>query len=459
MEKTMAAGEQVENRRVELAVLAFAATWPERFYEITELRDEHFLHPGVRKAMAIMRAAYTKSGVAAIQAMPVVVARLREHGITETDAMAILTEAMDYLPKAPEAIEGLRTVLVDSATRRAVRTLGERLPALADKVGIGSDELIAEAAKTLSEAVGKGQMLRVASMNEVMEEEVRRMERIAAGEVHEPGMGTGLMALDALMNFRRGRLTIIGARAGVGKSALLSQLIYSWVVEHGRPGVVFTLEMLKDEYAQRCLCQRAGVNIQHAINNTLSPSEMAAYRAALQEWTRHGTDWQVDDGGGITVHRLIATVRRLYHERAISWVAIDYLQLMDHGDGGKSNDTRATAVGRTSSALKALALDLKIPIIALAQLNRDLEQRTNKRPRLSDLRESGSLEQDADDVLFVYRESEHAAPDERAQFEGQPYEPAELIVAKQRNGPKGTAKVAFYRSCARFADWPEIDLS
>lgn len=257
-----------------------------------------------------------------------------------------------------------------------------------------------------------------------------------------PAVGTGLVDLDrALGGLEPGQLVIVGARPGVGKSAFAMGLALHVALGEGSPVAFFSLEMTAPEMMQRALASVACVPIQQMRSGRLTAEQFAAVTRA--SGAMHRAPLHFDDTAGLRPGELRTRCRRLKRKLGyLGLIVVDYLQLM-RSDRDRRNDNRVRELAEISGALKIVAKEIGAPVIALSQLNRALEERQNRRPMLSDLRESGSLEQDADVVLMLYREELH---NEASLNRGV----AELIVAKQRNGPTGTVRAAFLGELARF---------
>ena len=257
------------------------------------------------------------------------------------------------------------------------------------------------------------------------------------------GTPAGFRDLDRLTSgFQPGNLIIVAARPSMGKSALALCMASNVAVRHEIPVALFTLEMSKAEVTQRLMCAEGKVESQRLRTGKLAVDDWPRLTAACDKLAK--APIFVDDTGSITMMEIRSKLRRLkMKEPKLGLVIVDYLQLMT---SGTSAENRVQEVSQISRALKVLARDLEVPIIALSQLSRAVEQRHDKRPILSDLRESGSIEQDADLVMFVYRD-EYYNPEE-TESAGV----AELLLAKHRNGATGVEKLAFQKRYAKFAD-------
>jgi replicative DNA helicase len=259
------------------------------------------------------------------------------------------------------------------------------------------------------------------------------------------GVPTGFSGLDALTNgFHPGQMIIVAARPAMGKSTLALDFARAAAIGTDLPSILFSLEMGKSEIAMRLLSAEASVPLQMMRKGTVDSRDwttIAATRGRINDAPLY-----IDDSPNMTLVEIRAKCRRLKQRVGLKMVVIDYLQLMT---SGKRVESRQQEVSEFSRALKLLAKELQVPVIALSQLNRGPEQRADKMPALSDLRESGSIEQDADMVILLHRESAYERDSPRA---GE----ADLIVAKHRNGPTRTITVAFHGHFSRFADMVQV---
>ena len=278
------------------------------------------------------------------------------------------------------------------------------------------------------------------SLSVLMERTLDEIESLSQHGVMA-GVPTGFVELDELTNgLHAGQMIIIAARPGMGKSTLGLDLARAASIKNQLPSVFFSLEMGKSEIVQRLISAEAGVPLNHIRKGQMGDDDWQ--RIARKTGEVSSAPLYIDDSPNLTMMEIRAKARRLKQRNDLKLIVVDYLQLMT---SGKKVESRQQEVSEFSRQMKLLAKELEVPVIALSQLNRGPEQRTDKRPMLSDLRESGSLEQDADMVILVHRPDAFEADDPRA---GE----ADLIIAKHRNGPTATVAVAHQLHYSRFAD-------
>jgi replicative DNA helicase len=259
---------------------------------------------------------------------------------------------------------------------------------------------------------------------------------------HITGLPTGYHELDDLLcGLQKSEMIIIAGRPSMGKTSFALNIAEHIGADHGKPVVIFSLEMSKQQLVERFLCSRGRVDLQRVRKGTISTNEYEKLRDACSELFNQPIF--IDDTPGLTPLMIRAKCRRLKSQYDIQCVLIDYLQLMTLG--GKA-ESRQQEVSTMSRYLKALARELDIPVVVLSQLNRSPEGREGHRPRMSDLRESGSIEQDADVVMLLHREDYYR----RGEEDWEDKNTAEIIVAKQRNGPTGSVKLYFESEFTRF---------
>ena len=272
---------------------------------------------------------------------------------------------------------------------------------------------------------------------------VEEIEAASSRDGTMVGVPTGFQGLDDLTNgLHPGQLIVLAARPAIGKSTLGLDIARAAAIKHQLPSIIFSLEMGRSEIAMRLLSAEASIPLHHMRKGTVNPQDwntLASVRGRINDAPLY-----IDDSPNMTLVEIRAKCRRLKQRAGLKLVVIDYLQLMT---SGKRVESRQQEVSEFSRALKLLAKELDVPVIAISQLNRGPEQRVDKKPMLSDLRESGSIEQDADMVILLHREDAYDQGSPRA---GE----ADFIVAKHRNGRTDTITVGFHGHFSRFADLP-----
>lgn len=313
---------------------------------------------------------------------------------------------------------------------------------------ISSDELVSITQKNSSEVLGYaiGKQDTAKSYGELMPGYLARMEERARNTSGVTGLKTGFNELDQITaGLQRSDLIIVAARPSMGKTTFAMNLMEN-ICLNGKRALVFSMEMPKEDLLDRTFASIGGINQTNLKRGNLTPLEQASFVRAEQVIS--GMDIIIDDEAGLTLSKLRARAIKHHRESPLSAIMIDYLQLMP-GEGKETNRTQI--ISDISRGLKLLAKELGIPVIALSQLNRSLEQRQDKRPINSDLRESGAIEQDADIIMFVYRDEVYN-PDSLDKGIG------EIIIGKHRNGSLGTIKLKFEGAMSRFKNLnPSVD--
>ena len=259
------------------------------------------------------------------------------------------------------------------------------------------------------------------------------------------GVPTGFTDLDHLTGgLQKSDLIILAARPAIGKTSLALTMAHNTAIKHQRSVAIFSLEMSKEQLVQRLLSMDAAIDQQRLRTGWIEDDEWE--RIVYAMGTLSEANIWIDDTAGISTVEMRSKARRLHAERNIDLIIVDYLQLMQSMSGsGKRNENRVQEISEISRNLKSLARELNVPVLALAQLSRAVESRQSKVPQLSDLRESGSIEQDSDLVLFIYRDDVYNQESERKNI-------ADIIVAKHRNGPVGEVSLYFQANQTRFRD-------
>ncbi|MBQ9578841.1 MAG: replicative DNA helicase, partial [Ottowia sp.] len=270
-----------------------------------------------------------------------------------------------------------------------------------------------------------------------------RVEERSVNPSDITGVATGFVDLDRMTSgFQSGELIVLAARPSMGKTALAINIAEHVAINVAMPVAVFSMEMSADQLAIRIVGALAGLNQRNLSTGQLRDEDWPRLTDAVERL--RAAKLFIDETGNLTPSELRASARRLARQQGgLGLIVVDYLQLM-HSSGGGSDENRATELGEISRALKGLAKELQCPVLAISQLNRSVESRTDKRPLMSDLRESGAIEQDADLIMFIYRDDYYNKEKSR--------EPgvAEIIISKQRNGPTGTVKLTYDAPTTRF---------
>ncbi|WP_407657034.1 replicative DNA helicase [Janibacter massiliensis] len=351
---------------------------------------------------------------------------------------AYLHELVQSVPTAANAGFYAQIVAERAVLRRLVDA-GTKIVQMGRGAGEGNVEDIVNRAQAevykVADQRGSEDYVPLAS---TLEETFTEIE-VAAGRTDEMiGVPTGFIELDSLTHgLHPGQMIVVAARPAVGKSTLGVDIARAAAIKHGQPAAIFSLEMSRTEITMRILAAEASIQLQNLRKGTLSEDDwkkLARYMGTLSE-----APLFIDDSPNMSLMEIRAKARRLSQQHGLKLVIIDYLQLMS---SGKKVESRQQEVAEFSRALKLLAKELEVPVIAISQLNRGPEQRTDKRPQMSDLRESGSIEQDADVVILLHRDRDNP------EREGE----ADVIVAKHRNGPTKDIVLAWQGHYSRFGN-------
>lgn len=360
------------------------------------------------------------------------------------DAMggsAVLVNLQIDTPATSSASRYASIIFERYQLRRLIQVAGE-----ISEIGYSKPDDVVKAidsAESMMYQVAEGRVAdTMAPISDLLDANLDRLEELYERGDSITGTPTGYLDLDELLSgFQPNALIIVGARPAMGKTSFALGALTNAALETNRPVLMFSLEMSQLELTNRILCSEAKVDSKSVRDGSLTE----------KDWTKisHGVGRLaeapifVDDNPNLTIMEIRAKARRLKSRTGdLGMVVVDYLQLMS---GRSSAENRQVEISEISRGLKILARELECPVVALSQLSRQLEQRQDKRPMLSDLRESGSIEQDADVVMFIYRDEEYNAesPDQGT---------AEIIISKHRNGPTGTVRLAFLPHYTRFAN-------
>jgi len=366
---------------------------------------------------------------------------LKEKGHIEgVGGAAYLARLVDTVPMAVNAQHYARIVHDKAVLRRLIEKANAITKRCFQEHG-GTDEIIDFAEASIFEVTEKKARQAFYPLSKLIDGNIDFLEEKQKNKSMVTGVPTGFTHLDNLTSgFQNSDLIILAARPSMGKTALALNIARNAAVDAGVPVAVFSLEMSKEQLSLRLLCSEARIDSSRLRSGFFS----------MEDWDRltdaagvlSAAPIFIDDSPSLSAMEVRAKARRLKMDKNIGLIVIDYLQLMQGRAGAERRDLEISEISRS---LKALAKEISLPVIALSQLNRMLEQRTDKRPRLSDLRESGALEQDADVVAFIYRDEVYNK-EETNPRKGI----AEIILAKQRNGPTGDALLTFLAAYTRF---------
>ncbi|MBV8585732.1 MAG: replicative DNA helicase [Verrucomicrobia bacterium] len=309
------------------------------------------------------------------------------------------------------------------------------------------EPLLDDAEREIFEITGDHIKLDIVPTKELVMDAIEQIEKLYENRGSVTGLPTGFAEFDKLTSgLHPAEMVVIAARPSMGKTALAMNIAEHVAMDGGQPVAVFSLEMSSQQLVQRLLCSRAKVDLQRVRNGFLSERDFPNLTAAADKLAK--AKFYIDDTPGLSIGELRAKARRLKSSYDVRLLVIDYLQLL-RSTSRRAQDNRQIEISEISGGIKALAKELNIPIIVIAQLNRQPDTRAKEggRPRLSDLRESGSIEQDADVVGLLVRPEYYETDDEAKQEKAGE---AELIIAKQRNGPTGDIPLTFLKQFTRF---------
>ena len=323
--------------------------------------------------------------------------------------------------------------------RRLIKTCGE-ISQLCYEDNEKTEDILDTAEKQLLEILKVGVSKELMTIEDISVNVYNKIRQAALSKDHITGLTSGFTDLDNMTTgFQPSDFILIAARPSMGKTAFVLNILEHVGIKKNRPCVIFSLEMSREQLVNRLFAMDSGIDAQDLRSGRLSDNE---WDRLLETTDRVGhSNISIDDNTSITVAELRSRCRKIQVERGLDLVIIDYLQLMSGGT--RHNDNRQQEISDISRSLKALARELNCPVIALSQLSRAVETRQDKRPMLSDLRESGAIEQDADMVMFLYRDEYY---NKESEHKGE----AELIIAKQRNGPIGTVNLYWQAATTRF---------
>ncbi len=359
---------------------------------------------------------------------------------------AYLASLTDIIPFSGSFVHHAQIIRQKSVLRKLIHTTSE-VAARCYQEQDDIDSLVDEAEQTIFEIAQSKKGQGFIPMSSIVPRAFERIEKLFERKEHITGVATGFSDLDRMTaGFQPSDLIILAGRPSMGKTALAMNMVQHAAIVDKKPVAVFSLEMSMDQLALRMLCSIGRVDSQRVRTGRLKQRDWPNLTRATGILS--DAKIYIDDTAGLSVLEMRAKARRLKSEFDLGLVVIDYLQLMQ---GRSNSENRTQEISEISRSLKAMAKELDVPVIALSQLNRSLESRPDKRPKLSDLRESGAIEQDADVIVFIYRDEVYK-PAEDNPNRGI----AEIIVGKQRNGPIGTVKLTFLAEYTSFETYTSL---
>ncbi|WP_028400748.1 replicative DNA helicase [Ectobacillus panaciterrae] len=361
--------------------------------------------------------------------------------LDEVGGVSYLAELANSVPTAANVEYYARIIEEKSILRRLIRTA----TTIASDGYEREDDvegLLSEAERKILEVSQQKNTKGFQNIKDVLVVTYDKIELLHHRKGDVTGIPTGFTELDRMTaGFQRNDLIIVAARPSVGKTAFSLNIAQNVATKTDENVAIFSLEMGADQLVMRMLCAEGNINAQRLRTGDLTTEDWAKLTMAMGSLSNAGI--YIDDTPGIRVGEIRAKCRRLKQESGLGMILIDYLQLIQ--GNGKGGENRQQEVSEISRSLKSLARELQVPVIALSQLSRGVESRQDKRPMMSDIRESGSIEQDADIVAFLYRDDYYDKETEKKDI-------IEIIIAKQRNGPVGTVELAFVKEYNKFVN-------
>lgn len=368
--------------------------------------------------------------------------RLKSNGYLEmVGGASYLTELTNFVPTASH-VEQYADIVVQKSMRRRLINTSQEMATLGYDESKQLNELIEEAETRLFEVSQNHIKQNVVSLEAILAESFDRLDDLHKDKQKIRGVPTGFKDLDNMLaGFQRSDLVILAARPSMGKTALALNFAHNVGVQSAQPVLIFSLEMSKEQLVDRLLSMESGVDAWALRTGNLTDTDFEKIGQAMG--TLSEAQIYIDDSPGISISDLRTKARREAHQHELGLIVVDYLQLMSGHSrfGGESN--RVQEISEISRGLKGVAREMNVPVLALSQLSRSVESRSPQIPQLADLRESGSIEQDADVVAFIYREEYYNPDTERKKL-------TDIFIKKHRNGPTGGVELYFDNEKQRF---------
>lgn len=359
----------------------------------------------------------------------------------ESGREQVIYDILEEVPTAANLLSYAKIVR-EKATLRRLGDIGTKIVEMSYEGYEDVDSILDKAEGMIFKISESKETKDVVNLKDIMSEEFERLEQVYQNKGVTTGISSGFMHFDDMTSgFHPSDLVIIAARPSMGKTAFVLNLALNAAMKERSGILVFSLEMSSSQLLQRLLAIEAGIGLQKIRNGFLADDEWG--RLGVASGRLANAEINIADVPNVTVLEIRAMARRLKAAGRLDMILIDYLQLIQ---GAGKGESRQQEISDISRALKGIARELNVPVIALSQLSRAPEQRADRRPMLSDLRDSGAIEQDADMVIFLYRDDYY---NEESEFKGI----SEIIIGKQRNGPVGTVQLRFFHEMTKFSDY------
>lgn len=428
------------NIEAEQSVIGAIFLEPEAFSTASEiLLPEDFYRAGHQRIFAAMMTLADRGEPIDVVTVTSYLNDMKQ--LEEAGGVTYLTQIAESVPTAANIEYYSRIVEEKALLRRLIRSATDIVTNSYEKED-SVEDVINEAEKSILEVAGKKNSGAFKNIKDVLIDVYDNIEQLHNQTGDVTGVPTGFRDLDRITSgFQRNDLIIIAARPSVGKTAFALNVAQNVAVHTDETVAIFSLEMGAEQLVQRMLCAEGNIDSQRLRNGKLEPEDWGKLTMAMGSLSN--AKIFIDDSPGIRVSEIRSKCRRLKQEHGLGMIMIDYLQLIQGSPS--SRESRQQEVSEISRSLKGLARELNVPLIALSQLSRGVEARQDKRPMMSDLRESGSIEQDADIVGFLYRDDYYDKETDKQNI-------IEIIISKQRNGPTGTVELAFLKQFNKFVN-------
>lgn len=374
--------------------------------------------------------------------------RLRDNGQLESvGGLTYLSDLADAVPSAANLSYYLEIVLEKHLLRRMLQTCTQVIGRVYECEG-DVPALLDEVERDILHINEERERPETKSIKDLVNSAINTIEDLHARQGMLSGVSTGFPDLDKMTTgLHKGEMIVIAARPSMGKTSLAMNIAEHIAIDLKLPVAVFSLEMTAESLVLRMMCSRAEVNLRDVREGFLAERDFPRLTQAAGEIA--GSPLLIDDTSGLSILQLRARARRMWQQHQIKLIVIDYLQLL-HSDTRRGKENRQQEIAEISSGIKALAKELEVPIIILSQLNREVEKDKSRKPKLSDLRESGSIEQDADLVGLLYKPNQGGEDEESVPRDEPGGVAVSLLIAKQRNGPTGDVMLTFLKRFTRF---------